>query len=145
LYSSSVTRPQYNGAGSDASDEDEDDFAAPRKAKTGAGAGSKIKGGSRPKAPLQSIDAAESSEDGYSSSSAPRKRRKPHTSTSVSAPVSASTSDVRISSCGQKIPNYAEDGGYQSDEFLEDDDAALEPVDNGPVESTGDTAALRNE
>ena len=82
----------------------------------------------------------ESSEDDYGSSSAARKRRKPHTSTSASAPASASTSDVRISSRGQKIPNYAEDGGYQSDEFLEDDDAAGELVDQGPVEPTGYTA-----
>ena len=52
LYLPSAPRPQYNGAGSDASDEDEDDFAAPRKAKTGAGGGSKIKGGSRPKGNL---------------------------------------------------------------------------------------------
>lgn len=162
LSSSSFSYPQYNGDGSDASDEDEDDFDAPKKPKSGPGGGSKIRTASRPKGTsrsppnginhikslksylfvfvvsTQGAEGGDSSEDDYGSSSAVRKRRKPHSSNSALA--STSTSDVRISSRGQKIPNYADDGGFHSDEFLEDDDGVGEAVDQGPVEPTGYTA-----
>lgn len=45
--------------------------------------------------------------------------------------------DIRVSSRGMKVPNYAEDGGFRSDEFMEEDDDAGEngytaPVSYGP-------------
>lgn len=54
---------------------------------------------------------AESSADEYGAPS--RKRRR-------AAPADG-TSDVRVSSRGVKIPNYADDGGFRSDEYMEED------------------------
>lgn len=83
------------------------------------------------------LDGDESSEDDYGSPSTSRKRRKPPSNT---ASTSASASDVRISTRGQKIPNYAEDAAFDSEEFREDDDAAGDPIDQAPVEPSGYTA-----
>jgi chromodomain-helicase-DNA-binding protein 1 len=124
---------QYGGSPSDASDEDADEYTGARKAPPSSAHG-KRKKSSRPKClflvnyahpasdltpihvaanpppPAPAGDDASSDEYGAPS----RKRRRPATSGN-------NTPDVRVSSRGVKIPNYADDGGFRSDEYLEDD------------------------
>ena len=56
----------------------------------------------------------------------PRKRRK--------GPGHLAATDLRISSRGMKIPNYADDGGFRSDDFMEEDDNAGENGYTGAVQ-----------
>ncbi|KAF8325229.1 SNF2 family N-terminal domain-containing protein [Cantharellus anzutake] len=68
---------------------------------------------SHPKAPTATASAAQTggeSSDDYGVP--PRKRRRP--------PPSGNSSDVRVSSRGQRIPNYAEDGGFRSEDYEDD-------------------------
>ena len=65
-------------------------------------------------APTATTSAAQTggeSSDDYGAPS--RKRRRP--------PPSGNSSDVRVSLRGQRIPNYAEDGGYRSEDYDDDD------------------------
>ncbi|KAF8303411.1 hypothetical protein DL93DRAFT_2173004 [Clavulina sp. PMI_390] len=118
----------YNGDGSDASEDDEDDdaFAGPNAPKKRSGAGgnhnkplshNRAGSSSRPKLAQQQSDLNDdSSEDEYASSSRNKRRSKPQSSASASAP------DLRVSSRGQKVLNYAEDAAFDSDEFGDDEE-----------------------